>query len=261
MTTRYRYLIGFTVLSVLAAFLLPSMPQPADYHDFADDRPMFGIANFLDVVTNAAFVLAGVAGLAIVLRPRTEFATGAERWPYAVFFLGVVLTGLGSAYYHVVPDNERLFWDRLPMTIAFMSLLAAQVVDRIDVRAGLALLVPMLLVGAASVLYWRATERAGAGNVIPYAVLQGYSVVILFLLAWLQPSRYTRGNDIYWVFAGYVIAKLLETFDRQLYELGHVTSGHSLKHVAAAVAALVVCRMLWLRRLQPGPAGGIRMPV
>jgi hypothetical protein len=161
-----------------------------------------------------------------------------------------VLTGLGSGYYHLTPDNERLFWDRLPMTIAFMSLIAAQIADRIDVRAGVALLAPMLLVGAASVIYWRATERAGAGNVIPYAVLQGYSVVILFLLARLHPSRYTRGGDIYWVFAGYVIAKVLETFDRQLYELGHVTSGHSLKHVAAGVAALVVCRMLWLRKLQ-----------
>jgi hypothetical protein len=109
----------------------------------------------------------------------------------------------------------------------------------------------MLAVGAASVLYWRATERAGAGNVMPYAVLQGYSVVILFVLAWLHPSRYTRGNDIYWVFAGYVVAKVLETFDRPLYEMGHLASGHTLKHVAAAVAALVVCRMLWLRRLRP----------
>ena len=175
---------------------------------------MLGVANFFDVASNAAFVLAGLAGFAVVLRPRTEFAANRERWPYAVFFAGMVLTGLGSAYYHLVPDNERLFWDRLPMTIAFMSLIAAQVVDRIDTRTGLVLLVPMLLVGAASVLYWRATERAGAGNVMPYAVLQGYSVVILFLLARLQPSRYTRGNDIYWVFAGYVIAKLLETFDR-----------------------------------------------
>ena len=85
---------------------------------------------------------------------------------------------------------------------------------------------------------------------MPYAVLQGYSVVILFLLARLQPSRYTRGNDIYWVFAGYVLAKLLETFDRQLFGLGHVASGHSLKHLAAAIAGLVVCRMLCLRRLQ-----------
>jgi hypothetical protein len=259
MRKSYLYVAGFTVLSVLAAFLIPAMPQPHEYHDFADDRPIFGIPNFLDVTTNAAFVLAGLVGLAIVARPRTAFETPSERWPYAVFFVGVVLTGLGSGYYHVEPDNETLFWDRLPMTIAFMSLIAAQIVDRIDVRAGLALLVPMLLVGAASVIYWRVTERAGAGNVIPYAVLQGYSVVILILLAWLHPSRYTRGNDIYWVFAGYVLAKVLETFDREVYALGHLTSGHSLKHVAAAVAALVVCRMLWLRRLRapdlPGAAG------
>jgi hypothetical protein len=90
----------------------------------------------------------------------------------------------------------------------------------------------------------------GSGNVIPYAVLQFYAVVILFLLAKLQPSRYTRGNDIYWVFAGYVLAKLLETFDRPLYELGHIASGHTLKHIAAAIAGLVVARMLYLRKLQ-----------
>jgi predicted membrane channel-forming protein YqfA (hemolysin III family) len=261
MATRTRYIIGFTVLSVLAAFLLPAMPQPVSYHDFADHREMLGVANFLDVASNAAFVLAGIVGFVVVLRPQTEFAESRERWPYAVFFAGMVLTGLGSAYYHLVPDNERLFWDRLPMTIAFMSLIAAQVVDRIDTKTGLALLVPMLLVGAASVLYWIATERAGAGNVMPYAVLQGYSVVILFLLARLQPSRYTRGNDIYWVFAGYVLAKLLETFDRQLFGLGHVASGHSLKHLAAAVAGLVVCRMLWLRTLQSRtPAAGSAAP-
>ena len=263
MATRTRYIVGFTLLSVLAAFLLPAMPQPETYHDFADHREMLGVANFFDVASNAAFVLAGLVGMVVTLRRRTEFAEDRERWPYAVFFVGMVLTGLGSAYYHLVPDNERLFWDRLPMTIAFMSLIAAQVVDRIDTKTGLALLVPMLLVGAASVLYWRATERAGAGNVMPYAVLQGYSVVILFLLARLRPSRYTRGNDIYWVFAGYVVAKLFETFDGALYELGHVASGHSLKHLAAAVAGLLVARMLLLRTLQPaGSAPGFdRSPV
>jgi len=91
---------------------------------------------------------------------------------------------------------------------------------------------------------------------MPYAVLQGYAVVILFLLALLQPSRYTRGNDIYWVFVGYVLAKLLETFDRQLFSLGHLVSGHTLKHLAAAFAGLVVARMLLLRSLQPRANGG-----
>lgn len=111
-------------------------------------------------------------------------------------------------------------------------------------RAGLALLVPMLLVGAASVVYWRATERAGAGNVMPYGVLQGYSVVILLLIAWSHPSRYTQGDRIYWVFAAYLIAKLLEHFDAELLAFGNLVSGHTIKHLTAAAAALEVCRML-----------------
>jgi len=69
----------------------------------------------------------------------------------------------------------------------------------------------------------------------------------LLLIALLQPSRYTRGNDLYWVFAGYVIAKGFELLDKQLLELGHLVSGHTLKHLAAAVAGFVVCRMLMLR--------------
>jgi len=254
MTNRNLYLIGFTVLSLGAAVLLPAMPQPVAYHDFADHRAMFGVANFLDVASNLGFLLAAIAGFAVVLRPRTPFEFRSERWPYIVFFLGMLLTAAGSGYYHLAPDNERLFWDRLPMTIAFMGLIAAQVVDRISVRTGLALLLPMLLVGAASVFYWRMTERAGAGNVMPYGVLQGYSVVVLLLLAILQPSRYTRGNDLYWVFAAYLMAKLLELFDRQLLSLGHLTSGHTLKHLAAALAGVVIARMLLLRTLKKSAA-------
>jgi hypothetical protein len=175
----------------------------------------------------------------------------------------MLLTALGSGYYHLAPDNETLFWDRLPMTIAFMGLVASQIVDRINVRAGLALLVPMLLLGAASVIYWRATERAGVGNVLPYGILQGYSVVIVLLLALLSPSRYTRGNDLYWVFGWYVLSKILETFDAQVLALGGAVSGHTLKHIAAAMAGVSVCYMLMHRTLEepavsPKPSGNAR---
>jgi hypothetical protein len=254
-TARLWYIVALTVASIAVAFLLPAMPQPVDYHDFADDRHLAGVANFLDVVSNAAFVVAGLAGMVVTVYPRTPFEYARERLPYLVFFLGVALTGLGSGYYHLDPDNETLFWDRLPMTIAFMSLISAQIVDRISVRAGLALLLPMLLVGMGSVVYWIATERAGVGNVMPYGVLQFYSVSMLFVLASLYRSRYTRGKDIYWVFAAYVVAKLFETFDHEILAFGNLMSGHSLKHVAAAVGSLLVMRMLWLRSLErPGAA-------
>jgi len=249
MTRGTAFLLVFTLLAVAAAFLLPAMPQPLDYHHFADQREAFGIGNFLDVVTNVAFLLAGLAGLVVVFSGRACFEFPVERWPYAVFFLGVLLTAAGSAWYHLSPDNETLFWDRLPMTIAFMGLLSSQIVDRVSVRAGLALLVPMLLVGMGSVVYWIVTERAGAGNVLPYGILQGYSVVVLLIMATLHRSRYTRANDVYFIFGWYVLAKVLESMDAEILALGHVVSGHSLKHVAAAAAGFVACRMLLRRTL------------
>lgn len=254
MPMRTGLIVVFTILCIAAALLLPAVPQSLEYHHFADQRELLGIPNFFDVVSNVGFLIVGIAGLAIVFTGRARFEFKSERWPYAVFFLGALLTALGSGYYHLAPDNERLFWDRLPMTIAFMGLVASQIVDRIDIRAGLALLVPMLLIGAASVIYWRITERAGVGNVLPYGILQGYSVIIVLLLAALSPSRYTRGNDLYWVFGWYVLSKILETFDAQVLDLGGVVSGHTLKHLAAALAGYTVCYMLMHRTLkETGP--------
>lgn len=250
MPKRTWLLVVLTISSAAAATLLPALPQPLGYHDFADHRTMLGIDHFQDVASNIGFLVVGIAGLVIVARRRTRFEFAVERWPYAVFFTGMVLTAAGSAWYHLAPDNEALAWDRLPMTVAFMSLIAAQVVERINIRAGIALLVPMLLVGAASVLYWIATERVGAGNVVPYLVLQVYAVAALLLIALSHPSRYTRGTDIYWVFGAYLAAKLFEYLDREILALGHLVSGHSLKHLAAALAGLVVCRTLMLRTVQ-----------
>lgn len=246
--TRTAFLIGFTLVCVVAAVFVPPMAQPLDYHQFVDRRPFLGVPNFLDVASNIGFLVAGAYGLYAVVRRGTSFAAGVERLPYAIFFFGVLLTTFGSGYYHLAPDNERLFWDRLPMTIAFMSLIAAQIVDRIDRRTGLYLLLPMLLVGAASVVYWLMSERAGTGNVMPYGILQGYSVVALLAIAVLHRSRYTHAHMIYGVFAAYVAAKLLEYWDVRIFALGSIVSGHSLKHLAAGSAGVLVARMLVQRR-------------
>jgi hypothetical protein len=249
LTPRIWFVVCITVLAFAAAWLIPALPQPIAYHDFADHRDAFGVHNFLDVASNAAFFAVGIAGLVATLGRGAHFQFGRERWPYVVFFAGVLFTSVGSAYYHLAPDNESLFWDRLPMTIAFMGLVSSQIVDRISIRAGLALLLPMLLLGAASVIWWRVTERAGAGNVIPYGVLQGYSVVMMLLMAALTPSRYTCGSYLYWVFGWYVLSKVLESLDGQVLDLGHMVSGHTLKHLAAAAAGVAVWLMLTRRTL------------
>jgi hypothetical protein len=109
-------------------------------------------------------------------------------------------------------------------------------------------------------VYWIVTERQGRGNVVPYAVLQAYSVIVLLQLAALHPSRYTHGNAIFAVFAGYVLAKVFEHFDREIFELTGAVSGHTLKHVAAGVAGLPVVWMLWRRELV-APAGARPAPL
>jgi len=245
MTKRAAFVVALTVVCAVAALVVPPITQPLHYHAFADQRALFGIANFGDVASNVAFLIVGVAGLVVVFTRRAAFEFPVERWPYGVFFAGFVLTAFGSAYYHSAPDNARLFWDRLPMTVVFAGLVAGQIGDRVGVRAGITLLVPMLVVAVSSVLYWRASD-----NLVPYGIVQGYTIVVLLFVASLWPSRYTRGRDLLWVFGWYALAKICETFDRQIFDVLRVVSGHTLKHLFAAMAGFAACAMLARRQLR-----------
>jgi hypothetical protein len=132
-----------------------------------------------------------------------------------------------------------------------MSVVAAMIAERFRVRAGLWLLPILVLVGMSSVLQWYLSEQGGAGDLRFYATVQAYSVLFL-LIVLLLPPRYTRGSDLALVAGFYVLAKLLETLDKPIFELGHIVSGHTLKHLAAATAGYWILRMLQKRRPLPG---------
>jgi len=249
-------LLILTAVVALIFFLLPRIPQPQAYHLFADRRSFFGIPNFGDVVSNLPFALLGLWGLAFLLRANPDRTTGRfldrrERWPYLFVFSGLLLTAFSSSYYHLDPNNTRLVWDRLPMTIAFMSMVAAVIVERISLRAGLCLLPVLLLIGFGSVFQWYASETRGVGDLRFYAAVQVYSALVL-LLALLFPPRYTRAYDIGLVVGFYALAKALEFLDKPIFAAGHIVSGHTLKHLAAAAAGYCILRMVQKR--QPIPA-------
>ena len=139
--------------------------------------------------------------------------------------------------------------DRLPMTFVFMSLVAAMIAERISVKSGLRLLPVLIAIGAGSVWLWYRSELRGEGDLRMYATVQVYALIVL-LLALLLPAKYTRGADLVWVAGFYVLAKILETADRQVFALtARTVSGHTLKHLAAAAAGYWVLRML--RRREP----------
>jgi hypothetical protein len=239
---------AITVAAGIAVALLPRTAQPLDYHNFADQRAFLAVPNFLNVISNAPFLIAGVWGLRLVMGLRESagrpFIAPVERWPYLILSVGVALTCFGSAYYHLAPGNARLVWDRLPMTLAFMSLLSAMLMERVNLRAGLFALGPLLVLGLASVVHWYASEMRGAGDLRLYFMVQFYTLLLILLILGLFPARYTRGRDLVVATGFYVLAKILETMDRPIFDLGRIISGHTLKHLAAALAVFWIFRML-----------------
>jgi hypothetical protein len=243
---------GLAAALGIAAQFVHRTDLPPSYHHFADQRGWLGIANFGDVASNLAFLIAGVWGLSFLSRKlnRERFLDSRECWPYLITFFGLVLTTFGSAYYHLAPDNERLVWDRLPMTIVFMPLVAALIAERVNVKLGLWLLPVLTATGIASVLQWHRSVQQGAGDLRFYGAVQLYAVLALFI-ALLLPSHYTRNSDLLVVAGFYAIAKVCEALDRPIYFVGHIVSGHTLKHLASAAAGYWILRMLQKR--QPAP--------
>ncbi|HZY89998.1 MAG TPA: hypothetical protein VFE78_34565 [Gemmataceae bacterium] len=247
--------LGLAIVTLGLAFCLPPIPQHPGFHAFADGRTMLGVPNFLNVASNLPFVVVGLLGLGLLLRhdavgPAGAVLARAERWPFLVLFAGVLLTGFGSAYYHLAPDNDRLVWDRLPMTVAFMGLFASMIGERIGVRAGAWLLWPLVWLGVASVLAWHLGERRGAGDLRLYGFVQFYPLLTIPLLIYLFPARYTHAGGVFVALGWYLLAKVLELgpVDHGIYSAGQLVSGHTLKHLAAALGAYWLFRMVKYRR-------------
>jgi hypothetical protein len=244
---RLRAIGVLMIAALLALSWVPPIPQDPAYHAFADRRALWGIANFLDVVSNAVFLLVGAQGVHVLWRGRPRFIDARERWPYLVLYTAIFFTGIGSIYYHLAPDNARLVWDRLPLAAGFMALLAAVIAERIDTRAGLLWLAPLTALGIGSVLYWDWSERAGLGDLRPYAAVQFYSGLAVGLIWLLFPPAYTRARDLLLALGLYALAKLCEWLDRAIFTALGWIGGHALKHLLAGVAVYWVLRMLCRR--------------
>lgn len=234
-------LLTASFVPVLGVFLIVDpYPQPASYHDFADDRTVFGIANFWNVASNALFLVFGMVGLRQVASGNNVSILPELRSAYVVLFAGLALTALGSGWFHLEPNNNSLFWDRLPMTIAFMSLFAIIVGEHVSAKLGSYLLWPLLVLGSTSVLYWDYTESLDAGDLRLYGLVQFLPLVLFPAILVLYESAFDRTRFLWLAMGCYVLAKLFEYFDVLVFDLGQLVSGHSVKHVAASLVPLIL---------------------
>lgn len=238
-------LISIISLSITGMFFVAPIAQDPHYHMFADQRTLCGINHFWNVMSNLPFLLVGIYGL---LRLR-KIEIPSIKSAYVVFCLGVILVCFGSGYYHYSPDNHTLVWDRLPMTIAFMALFSLLLHERVLANPKTFMLIPLLIIGAASVFYWDWTESQGQGDLRFYALVQFLPIILIPLILWIYPKRYFNAGYLLWAFVFYFLAKLLEHFDLSIFHILDEMSGHSLKHVSAAIAVLLI-----IHAIPSGPA-------
>jgi hypothetical protein len=238
-------LLLFALGSLAVMLSLEPIRQSTAYHRFADQRSVLGMPNFMDVWSNAAFLLVGLAGVAHLAR-----RTASLRAAWLTFFVGVAIVSAGSAWYHSNPNSGTLVWDRLPITIAFMGFFAAVLGEYVNERLGKALLVPAVLLGFLSVLYWH-----WSGDLRFYIWVQLVPLLTVPVLIVLFRPRHTHQWLLLIALALYGLAKVLETYDGEIFAwTGQSVSGHTLKHLLAASSCLAVLVMLRIRAASPAPA-------
>jgi ceramidase len=232
------------VASGITAMLKP-MPQPEWYHNFADARTLLGVPRAQDVLSNLPFIAVGLAGLYYTLRRRMQ--TLQQRWAMAIMFAGLFLTGFGSGYYHLAPDSQRLVWDRLPMALAMAGIIALLVANRF--RSAPWWILPVLVaIGVGSVGQWAWSESWKAGDLRWYLLFQTLIFIVATALVLMFPASGEPKRALAIALAANVAAKLFELLDKPIFAIGGVVSGHTLKHLAAALGFIPL--IMWLARPQ-----------
>jgi hypothetical protein len=238
-------LVVLAAALLVLAFVLPPFAQPQNYHAFADSRGWLGIPNYGNVASNVMFLVVGLAGLAAMRSPTVRAMESAARHAYALMFIGLVFTAFGSAYYHWAPSDARLVWDRLPMTVVFMPLLAATYAERLRWRSDLPLLV-LTLLGIGSVVYWKLSD-----NLMPYLIAQGGSILLILLALAMLPTPWTERRMLWPALACYAVAFVSEKLDMDIFRATRgVISGHTIKHLVAAAAFYFILHMLRRQQLK-----------
>ncbi len=227
-----------SITALVAFFFIKPIPQDPSYHNFSDGKTVWGVANFWNVISNVPFLIVGLIGLVHLKKMHIVAEMALAYW---ILFFALILVAFGSGYYHLNPNNQTLVWDRLPMTIAFMSLFAIIIAEFVNEQRGAILLFPLLLAGLISVFYWQWTQANNAGDLRLYALVQFLPIIIIPIILICYRCTFGSVSAYWWLLFAYVLAKVLEHFDGQIYAAtNHLMSGHAIKHVAAAIGMFVL---------------------
>ncbi|MEW8693186.1 MAG: ceramidase domain-containing protein [Candidatus Thiodiazotropha endolucinida] len=236
---RHAVLAFLLLFPLIPLLIIDPIPQDVAYHHFVDTGRFLGVPNFFDVISNLTFLLVGAVGIAFCLKNHT--GPGHSAW--LVLFIGVSLVSFGSIYYHWSPSNETLVWDRIPMSVGFMGLLTALLIEYVHSRLS-CLLIPLVIVGIGSVLYGYFFE-----DLRLYVWVQFIPLLTLPFFMTLFSSRFTHQGLLFSALLLYALAKGAEAYDVAVFQMtGEVVSGHTVKHLLAAASCYTILVMLQRRK-------------
>lgn len=242
MVIRKQYIIPLVaILCLIALLMLPPIPQDQNYHDFADNRKLWHIPNFLNVITNLPFAIVGLLGLQIT----KHIEENKLKHIFFTLFTGFLLLTFGSGYYHLFPTNNNLVYDRVPIVIILMSFFASIIYTCLDEKTGYDFFFILNVVGVMSVVYWGFSESIGKGDLRWYGLIQFFPIVAIPLILIMYKPSITFKKEIVFIFLFFVLAKLKERFDKEIYHLlSNTISGHSLKHLFIGAAGYKIVVMV-----------------
>ncbi len=233
---KHLLLLSTSFCLIILAILIATDPVPQDlvYHLLIDQRQWFTVPNFANIISNLPFATIGLSGFFLTLKNK-ETSTS-----WYLFFIGLFLVAFGSSYYHLHPNNQTLIWDRLPMTICFMSLFSALCAENISSRYETVILPVAIFLGLSSVIYWHYTN-----DLRFYALIQFGALLSIPLILSFYKSQYSHHHYLLYGLLFYILAKVFELNDSLTFELtDHLLSGHTIKHLLAAAATYCVYLML-----------------
>ncbi len=227
-------LIGISVAAFVTMLSISPIRQDPAFHNFADGREIAFIPNFMNVISNLPFMLLGAAGIWMIKKSRPNGALEELRTSCIVFFVGIFFTGIGSAFYHLNPNSSTLIWDRLPMTVSFMSLFSFLMGTIISVKLGKKILWPLIGFGILSVCFWNIYD-----DLRIYALVQFLPMLLMPLILILFKDNLDFKKYFWLMMLFYGVAKVFEALDTETYSALGIISGHSIKHLFAGLVPLV----------------------
>lgn len=235
----WRLFFGSLIAVILGAFLIWNqlpVQDPIAYFNFADQRMYLGIPNFFDVISNLLFIYVGLWGILSAFSPQL-WMSRPKALMVTLFFVNasVFLTGWGSSYFHMTPNNITLFWDRAPMAMGFMALFALIMVDRGPDFFWQVWVVPLMALG----VYTAWVGSYGSMDIRYYILVQFGGLILALIFVLCRRAVFLNNKLMYTAFLFYALAKLVEGADHEVLTR-FAFSGHTLKHICAALAIFAI---------------------